>query len=90
MAPEDLLEEVSIPGVPVDVDWEDYEGWTTGTVRAGIEAIAKATDEDPKELLEAATDGTKREIIDKERTAEQVKQDLEKMSRKRLLPDEDP
>ncbi len=67
---------------------EDYEGWTAGTVRAGIEAVAKATGEDPQELLEAATDGVRRDIIDNEQAAKRVKQDLEKMSRERLLPDE--
>ncbi len=86
VAPEDLLEEISIPGVPEGVDWEDYEGWTASTVRAGIEAVAKATDEDPEELLEAATDGARRDIIGKEQAVERVKQDLEKMSRERLLP----
>lgn len=66
MAPEDLLEEISLPSVPEGVDWEDYEGWTAGTVRAGIEAIAKATDEDPDELLvEAATYGTRRGLQSK-------------------------
>jgi hypothetical protein len=44
--PEDLLEEISITGVPDGTDWEDYGGWTAGTVRAGIEAIASATNED--------------------------------------------
>jgi hypothetical protein len=88
VAPEDLLEEISIPGVPKGVDWEDYEGWTAGTVRAGIEAVAEATDEDPEELLKAATDGARRDVIGKEQAAKRVKQDLEKMSRERLLPDD--
>jgi hypothetical protein len=47
ITPEDVLEELSVPGVPEGVDWEDYEGWTAGKVQAGIEAIAKATGEDP-------------------------------------------
>ena len=42
VAPEDLVEEISIPGVPEGADWEDHEGWTAGTVREGIEAGAKA------------------------------------------------
>jgi hypothetical protein len=78
---------LSIPGVPEDVEtWEDYGGWTTGKVRAGIEAIAKATGEDPDELLEYATDAARRDIIGKEQAAEQVAKDLERMSRDRLLP----
>src|SRR5829696_7496040 len=57
VAPEDLLERISIPGVPENTQkWEDYDGWTAGAVRAGIEAIATATDEDPEELLEVAAD----------------------------------
>jgi hypothetical protein len=75
----------SIPGVPeATQEWEDYDGWTAGAARAGIEAIATATDENPKELLEVAIDSAKRSIIGKE----QVERDLEQMSRERLLPDE--
>jgi hypothetical protein len=57
-------------------------------VRAGIEAIATATEEDAEELLEVATDAARRSIIGKEQAAEQVERDLERMSRERLLPDE--
>jgi hypothetical protein len=85
---EDLLEEISLPGVPKGVDWDEYEGWTVGVVRAGVEAIAQATDEDPEELLKYATDGARRDIIGKERAAERVEQDLARMSRERLLPDD--
>jgi hypothetical protein len=67
---------------------EDYDGWTAGVVRAGIEAIASATDEDPEELLKLASDAARRHIIGKEQAAEQVERDLERMSRERLLPDE--
>jgi hypothetical protein len=89
VAPEDLLERISIPGVPENTQkWEDYDGWTAGAVRAGIEAIATATDEDPEELLEVAADDAGRTIIGKEQAAEQVERDLEWMSRERLLPDE--
>jgi hypothetical protein len=88
IAPEDLLEGITVPGVPGDIDWEDYEGWTAGMVRAGIEAVAKATDEDPEELLKVATDGARRDVIGKEQAAEQVAKDLESMGRERLLPDE--
>jgi hypothetical protein len=89
MAPEDLLDEISIPGVPENSqEWEGYEGWTAGTVRAGIDAIASATEEDPEELLKVVTDSAKRDIIGKEQAVEQVEQDLERMCRERLLPDE--
>jgi hypothetical protein len=88
VAPEDLLDEISIPGVPENTqEWEDYDGWTAGAVRAGIEAIASATDEEPEELLEVVTDAARRDVIGKEQAAEQVERDLTRMSRERLLPD---
>ena len=86
--PEDLVEEISIPGVPEGTDWEDYGGWTAEAVRAGIEAIASATDEDPEELLEVVTAGASRSLIDAKKVADRVEKDLERMSRERLLPDE--
>jgi hypothetical protein len=86
--PEDLLERLLVPGVPEGANWEDYEGWTAGMVRTGIAAVAQITNEDPKELLEPATDGARREITDKEWAAERVAKDLKRMSRERLLPDE--
>ncbi len=57
-------------------------------VRSGIAAIAQITHEDPKKLLEAATDGARRDVIGKQQAAERVERDLERMSRERLLPDE--
>lgn len=67
---------------------EDFGGWTAGAVRVGIEAVARATDESPDELLEVATSEAKRAIIGKEQAAERVARDLAVMSRERLLPDE--
>jgi hypothetical protein len=32
--PEELLESVSVPGLPDSNSWEGYEGWTAGLVRA--------------------------------------------------------
>ncbi len=89
VAPEELLEEISIPGVPENTkEWESYEGWSAGAVRTGIEAIATATDENPEELLEVATDSARRDVVRKEQAAEQVERDLERIVRERLLPDE--
>lgn len=83
---ETLLERLPIPGISEGVHWEDYEGWTVGMVRTGIAAIAHITHEDPKELLEATADGAGRGVIRKKQAAERVEQDLERMSRERLLP----
>jgi hypothetical protein len=61
VAPEDLLEEISIPGVPENTqEREDYEGWSAGAVRAGIQVIATAIDEDSDEPLEVETDAARR------------------------------
>ena len=57
-------------------------------MRAGIEAIASVTNEDPEELLEVATDSATRDVTRKEQAAEQVERDLERMGRERLLPEE--
>jgi len=86
--PEDVLKRVSIPGVPEDVEWEDFESWTAGMVRAGLEAIAKATGEDTEELLEVVTDSATREAAKAKHQAEQVEGQLANMSRERLLPAE--
>jgi hypothetical protein len=83
---EEVLEGISVPSVPEGVEWEDYEGWTAGKVWAGIEAIAKATEEDSEELLECATDAARRDVIGKEQAAEQIAKYLERMSRERVLP----
>src|SRR5215210_2445059 len=86
--PEKVLKRVSIPGVPEDVEWEDFESWTAGIVRAGLEAIAGATEEDAEELLEAVTDAARREAAKAKQQAEQVERELANMSRERLLPSE--
>ena len=78
-----------VPGVPENTEeWEDFDGWSAGAVRAGIEAIASATDEDPEKLLEVAIDAARRDVIGKQQAAEQVERDLGRMGRERLLPDE--
>ena len=61
------MEEISVSGVPEGVGWEDYEGWTAGKVRAGIEAVAKAAGEDSDELLEYAADAARRDVIARSR-----------------------
>ena len=86
--PEELLESVSVPGLPGSDSWEGYEGWTAGLVRAVIEAVARATDEVPEELLEAATRGARFKVERAKREAEKVERDLRNMARERLLPDE--
>jgi hypothetical protein len=86
--PEELLESISVPGLPDSDSWEGYEGWTAGLVRAVIEAVARATDEDPEELVEAATRGAWFKMERTKLEAEKVERDLRNMARERLLPDE--
>jgi hypothetical protein len=86
--PEELLESVSVPGLPDSDSWEGYEGWTAGLVRAVIEVVARATDEEPEKLLEAATKSAQFKVERTKREAEKVERDLRNMAREHLLPDE--
>jgi hypothetical protein len=85
---EELLESVSVPGLPDSDSWEGYKGWTAGLVRAVIEKVAQATDEEPEELLEAAIRSAKWKAERSKLEAEKVEWDLRNMARERLLPDE--
>ena len=84
---EELLESVSVPGLPDSDSWEGHGGWTAGLVRAVIEKVAKATDEEPDELLEAAIRSARWKAERTRLEAEKVERDLRNMSRERLLPD---
>jgi hypothetical protein len=86
--PEELLGNVSVPGLPDSDSWEGYKGWTAGLVRAVIEKVAQATDEVPEELLEAAIRSAKRKAERSKLEAEKVERDIRNMARERLLPDE--
>jgi hypothetical protein len=85
---EELLESVSVSGLPDSDSWEGYKGWTAGLVRAVIEKVAQATDEEPEELLEAAIRSSKWRAERSKLEAEKVERDLRNMARQRLLPDE--
>jgi hypothetical protein len=86
--PEELLESVSVSGLPDNDSWEGYKGWTAGLVRAVIEKVAQATDEEPEELLEAAIRSAQWKAERSKLEAEKVERDLRNMARERLLPDE--
>jgi hypothetical protein len=86
-------EEVQFPEeIPDWAGLEEYmaewDGWTVCLVRECISAIASAAKEDQEELIEAATERAQLEIISAKAAAERVEQDLARMSRKRLLPDD--
>ena len=86
--PEELLESISVPGLPESDSWEGYEGWTAGLVRAVIEAVAQATDEESEELVESAIRSARFKTKRTKLEAEKVERDLRNMARERLLPDE--
>jgi len=66
----------------------EWDGWTVSLVRECISAIASAAKEDEEELVEGATERARLDIIGTKSAAERVEQDLARMSRERLLPDE--
>jgi hypothetical protein len=86
--PEELLGSVTVSGLPDSDCWEGYEGCTAGLVRTVIEKVAKATDEEPEELLEAAVRDARWKAERTRLEAEKVERQLQNMSRERLLPDE--
>ena len=87
-------EEVQMPeAIPEWASLEEYmaewDGWTVSLVRACISAIASAAKEDEEELIEAATERARLEIISTKSATERVEEELARMSRERLLPDEE-
>ena len=87
------LEKVEPPsGVPewagVEGDTAEWDGWTVRMVREYIDSMASAAGESPEELLEAATEKARLDVISAKQALERVEKDLERMSRERLLPDE--
>ena len=53
-----------------------------------VDAIASCAGEDPEELPEAATEKARLDVIGAKQAVERVEQDLARMSRERLLPNE--
>ena len=86
-------EEVQFPAeIPDWAGLEEYmaewDGWTVSLVRECISAIASAAKEDQQELINAATEKARLDIISAKAATVRVEQDLARMSRERLLPDE--
>jgi hypothetical protein len=86
-------EEVHLPEeIP---DWagldgymSEWDGWTVSLVRECICTIASVVGEDENGLIEAATERARLDIISAKAASERVEQDLARMSRERLLPDD--
>jgi hypothetical protein len=81
--PEEIPEWAGLKGYMAE-----WEGWTVSLVRECISAIALVAGDDGEELIEAATERARLNIISAKATAELIEQDLARMSRERLLPDE--
>jgi hypothetical protein len=86
-------EEVQFPAeIPdwagLDEYMAEWDGWTVSLVRECISAIASAAKEEQEELIEAATERARLDIISAKAASERVEQDLARMSRERLLPDD--
>jgi hypothetical protein len=85
------LEEVEPPSsVPewagVEEDTAEWDGWTAELVKEYVDAMASRAGEASEELMEAATQKARRDVIGAKQAVEQVEQGLERMSRERLLP----
>jgi hypothetical protein len=85
------FEKVQPPsGVPewagVEGDTAEWDGWTVGMVMEYVVSMASAAGESPEELLEAATEKARLEVISAKQALERVEKDLERMRRERLLP----
>jgi hypothetical protein len=89
---EDLQKVQPPSGVPewagVEGDTAEWDGWTVGMVTEYVDSIASEAGESPKELLKAATEKARLEVISAKGAVKRVERDLERMGRERLLPDE--
>jgi hypothetical protein len=81
--PEEIPEWAGLEG-----DKSGWDGWSVSLVREYISAIGSVVGEDEEELIEAAIERARLDIIRAEAAAERVEQELARMSRERLLPDE--
>ncbi len=66
----------------------EWDGWTVSRVRECTSATASVAGKDEEELIGGATERSRLDIISAKAAAERVDQDLARMSRERLLPDE--
>jgi hypothetical protein len=81
--PEEIPEWAGLEG-----DIAEWDGWTVSLVRECISTIASVAEQGEEELIEAAIEWARLDIISAKAAAERVEQDLARMSRERLLPDE--
>jgi hypothetical protein len=86
---EELLENLSVPGLEEGTSPEEFEGWTAGLLHLAVEQLASSADrEGPEAVLQAAVRSAEWKVKSAKQSAEEVERDLERMGRERLLPDE--
>jgi hypothetical protein len=64
----------------MDGDTTEWDGWTVGLVREYVDAMACQAGEIPEELLEAATEKARLNVIGAKHAAERLEHDLQRMS----------
>ena len=86
---EELLENLSVPGLEEGSSPEEFEGWSAGLLHRTAEQIASSADrEGPEAVLEAAMRSAEWKVQKAKQSAEEVERDLGRMGRERLLSDE--
>jgi hypothetical protein len=86
---EELLENLPVPGLEEGTSPEEFECWSAGLLQRAVEQIASSADrEGPEAVLQAVMRSAEWEVKKAKQSAKEVERDLERMSRERLLPDE--
>src|SRR5215216_2080511 len=79
---EELLENLSVPGLKEGSSPEEFEGWTAGLLHRAVEQIASSADREGHEaVLEAVMRSAEWKVKKAKQTAVEVERDLERMSR---------
>src|SRR5919107_1064465 len=79
---EELLENLSVPGLKDGTAPEEFEGWTAGLLHRAVDQIASSADrEGPEAVLEAVMRSAEWEVQKAKQGAEEVERDLARMGR---------
>src|SRR5918994_4564092 len=81
-------EDLDLPGVPEDEAIEELPAMKVADVRGCVEAIAAHVSLDPDDLLELATNEASYQARHAARKLEEVKKEISRKVRERILPDE--
>jgi hypothetical protein len=80
------LAEISVPGIPDDVGWEDMEPVTVGAVRLAMQRIGEAAERDPAELYDLVLYHEECDLRGARMELEKMEGELDRKRRERLLP----